>query len=138
MKKELGKEYGLKDRKNFLESNADAIESIGYMKPFDPEEIQQAKEILADESIAAAAINEQLAELKKEYAEKLKPINAEIARVLKCIKEGAEFVNEECYKIIDHEEGLTGYYNSFGDLVSCRAIRPEERQKTIFQLPKFV
>lgn len=133
MQKELGKEYPLVERVRFLESNADVVENIGYMKPFDPDEIQQQKEILAECSVKRNTLEEELKDIKDSYKEKIKPYTEQIQDCLKHIKEGSEYVKEDCYKFVDQEEGLVGYYNRHGDLVSVRQIKPEERQATLFQ-----
>lgn len=136
MQKELGKEYPLKERGRFLESNADGVEKISYMKSFDPDEIQQQKDILAENSVRLNTLVEELKAIKDSYKEKMKPYAQEIQECLKHIREGAELVDEECYKFIDQQERLVGFYNQFGDLVSVRQIKPEERQSTIFQVLK--
>lgn len=136
MKKELGKEYPLAERKAFLDSNADSIEEIDYMKSFDPDEIQQQKDMLAESSIKANTLEEELKDIKESYKERMKPHIKQIQECLKHIKEGAELVNEECFKFIDQEEGMVGFYNSFGDLVQVRQIKPEERQKKLFKFGK--
>ena len=49
------------------------------------------------------------------------------------LKNKSEFVNEQCYKFIDHDNGEVGFYNGDGMLVYQRGILPGERQKTIFE-----
>jgi hypothetical protein len=68
-----------------------------------------------------------LAELKHE----MEPLKQSKADLLKNIKTKAEFVNENCYKFVDFDERMVGYYNSEGLLVECRPIRPDEMQRTI-------
>ena len=125
-----------RSRKEFLDSNADAIENIGYMKAFDPDEIQQQKDILAESSIIVSTLEEELKSVKDSFKEQMKPHVETIQKCLKTIKEGAEYVKEDTYKFVDHEEGMVGFYNSFGDLVSIRQIKPEERQKVLFKFGK--
>ena len=40
---------------------------------------------------------------------------------------------EQCYKMIDREEGMVGYYDKYGILVLQRPMKREERQTTIMQ-----
>lgn len=54
-------------REQFIKDNADACENKGYMKAYTPEELQGHKEKLANVSI-------EISEIKKEYAERLKPL----------------------------------------------------------------
>ena len=55
--------------------------------------------------------------------------------LLENIKKGSEYVeNEECVKILYHEEKMAGYYNKLGELVYSRPIMPQEMQRTIFNI----
>ena len=40
---------------------------------------------------------------------------------------------EQCYKMIDREEGMVGYYDKYGILVLQRPLKREERQTTIME-----
>ena len=51
MDKFLGQEIPEKDRWQFLQDNADAVEEIGYTHRFTPDELAQKKESLAETSI---------------------------------------------------------------------------------------
>ena len=44
--------------------------------------------------------------------------------------------NEECVKILCHDEKMAGYYNKLGELVYSRPIMPQEMQKTIFSITR--
>ena len=56
-------------------------------------------------------------------------------KLLDHIKRGSEFVeNEECAKILFHEEKMAGFYNKLGELVYSRPIMPQEMQKTMFSI----
>ena len=136
MKKELGKELPLSERAMFLADNADAVENLGYMKSFEPDEVQSLKDQLAEAAIKVDTLKQELDDIKATYKDKMKPHQKIIGETLKNIKEGAEFVEEDCYKFIDHTEGMVGYYNKFGDLVQSRKIRADERQKTIFAIER--
>ena len=39
MEKILFAEYSAQERKNMLSDNADSMEEVGYMKPFNPDEM---------------------------------------------------------------------------------------------------
>lgn len=51
MDKFLGQEIPEKERWQFLQDNADAVEEIGYTHRFTPDELAQKKESLAETSI---------------------------------------------------------------------------------------
>lgn len=116
-----------------LKDNADKIEIKGYMKPFDENQIGQYKDCLAETSIQLNDLAEEKKEFLAEIKEKVKPLESDRKKILKDIKQRSAFVEEQCYMFIDHDRGEVGYYNANGDLVDSRGIRPEERQKTVFQ-----
>lgn len=135
MDKFLGQEIPEKDRWQFLQDNADAVEKIGYTHRFTPEELAQKKESLAETSIKINDIEVEKKEVMDGYKEQLKPLNEVKQTLLDNIKKGSEYrENEECAKILDHEEKMAGFYNTLGELVYSRPIMPQEMQKTIFNI----
>lgn len=137
MDKFLGQEIPEKDRWQFLQDNADAVEEIGYTHRFTPDELAQKKESLAETSIKINDIEVEKKEVMDGYKERLKPLNEEKQVLLENIKKGSEYVeNEECAKILVHEEKMVGYYNRLGELVYSRPIMPQEMQKTIFNITR--
>ena len=119
MDKFLGQEQPEEDRWQFIQDNADAIEEIGYTHRFTPEELAQKKEVM------------------QEYKKQLEPLLKQKKQLLEHIKKGSEFrENEQCAKILYHDERMVGYYNKLGELVYSRPIMPQEMQKTIFKTLK--
>lgn len=68
-----------------------------------------------------------------EFKLRKKPLETEKQELLANIKSKSEYVVEDCYKFCDHDEQMVGFYNKQGVLVDCRPMRPEERNRTIFQ-----
>ena len=135
MEKFLGQDMPESQRWDFLKDNADAVEKIGYMHRFTPEELAQKKELLSEACIKINDIEAEKKEIMDEFKERLKPYNAEKQELLKDIKNGSEYIeNAECVKILYHEEKMAGFYNKLGELVYSRPIMPQEMQKTIFTL----
>lgn len=135
MKRELGKDFQQgEERRQFLADNADAVEKKEYMRHFTPEELLKKKEGLSETCIYINDIEEELKEIKKEYAEKLKPLVRRKKRVLGELKKKAELVEEDCYKFIDVKAREVGYYNQNGDLIESRPAYSEELQTTLFQV----
>lgn len=135
MKRELGKDFQqAEERRQFLADNADAVEKKEYMRHFTPEELLKKKEGLSETCISINDIEEELKEIKKEYAEKLKPLVERKKRVLGELKKKAELVEEDCYKFIDAEAREVGFYNANGDLIESRPAYSEELQTTMFQV----
>ena len=133
MDKFLGQEIPEKERWQFLQDNADAVEEIGYTHRFTPDELAQKKESLAETSIKINDIEIEKKEAMETFKAELKPLNEEKLKLLENIKNGSEYrAHEKCVKILDHDEKLAGYYNKLGELVYSRPIMPQEMQKTIF------
>lgn len=135
MDKFLGQEIPEQERWKFLQDNADAVEKIGYTHRFTPEELAQKKERLAEVSITINDVEMEKKQAMEDFKERLKPLTEAKHELLDHIKRGSEFVeNEECVKILYHEEKMAGYYNRLGELVYSRPIMPQEMQKTIFNI----
>ena len=133
MDKHLGLEFeNLKERELFLKDNCDACETKGYMKPYTPEELQGHKEKLANVSIDIASIEAEMKLVVQEFKGRLKPLIEARNQMVGNIKSKAEYVSEICYKFVDQEERLTGYYNSEGVLIECRPSTADELQPNIF------
>ena len=135
--KTLGTEYKeLNERKLFLKDNCDAVETIGYMKPFDEEQISQMKTDLSEISIEINDIEEEKKSTSALFKLQLDPLNEQRKELLKGIKEKAEYVKDTVYKFIDTDTKPVEYYNDMGHLVSMRQATAEESQKTIFQIDR--
>ncbi len=135
MDKFLGQDIPETDRWQFLKDNADAVEEIGYMHRFTPDELAQKKESLAETSIQINDIETEKKEAMEDFKQQLKPLNETKQTLLENIKKGSEYLeNEECVKILYHEEKMAGFYNKLGELVYSRPIMPQEMQKTVFSI----
>lgn len=134
MTKALFQDMPEEKRAQMLSDNAESIEEIGYMKSFTEEEILSMKDDLAEVSIDINEIEIEKKQVTSEFKLKLKPLNDQKKATLTKIKNKAEFVKEECYKFIDHEEQMVTYYNRLGQVVEFRRIRPDEKQLKIFTL----
>lgn len=130
--KELGKEYPLEKREQFLSDNSDDVEKVSYSKAFSPEELAKQREDLTDAAIKLADIEEQKKEANAHFKELMKPLEQKKAVAIKNLKDKAMVVEEDCYKFFDEETKMVGFYNKEGDLVSSRPAFPDELQKTIF------
>lgn len=130
--KELGKEYPLEQREQFLSDNSDDVEKVSYSKAFSPEELAKQREDLTDAAIKLADIEEQKKEANAHFKELMKPLEQKKAVAIKNLKDKAMVVEEDCYKFFDEETKMVGFYNKEGDLVSSRPAFPDELQTTIF------
>lgn len=124
------------DKIQFLKDNCDEVEKLGYTRNFTQDELDGMKDDLADVSIDINDIEVEKKETNAEFKKRLDTLKDERKDLLEKIRTRSEFVNEECFKFIDHESETTGYYNKEGELVSTRRIKPEERQTNIRQFAR--
>lgn len=132
MEKTIGKEYPEIQRVQFLKDNCDKVEKKTYMRQFSREEILQKKEELSEVSIAISDIEDEKKEVLKEIRERLDPLVEQKKTLLTNIKQKAEEVKDECFKFIDTEERMVGFYNGDGDLIELRPAFADELQRTVF------
>jgi hypothetical protein len=132
MERELGQEYRGVERERFLKDNCDQVVEKGYMKPFESGELQKFKDDLAEVSIALNDIDEEKKEVMSVFKEKSKPLNEEMKELLMNIKQKAVFVSENCFKFIDRDEKMVGFYNSEGLMIESRPANADELQLSIF------
>lgn len=129
--KELGKDIALEERASFLEDNCDAVEEVTYSLAFEPEELALKREQLTDASIKIADIEEEKKEVMDGFKERLKPLQERKADAIKALRDKSQTVTEKCYKFLDEETKMVGFYNKEGNLVSSRPAFQRELQKTI-------
>ena len=129
--RELGKDIALEERAGFLEDNCDAVEEVTYSRAFEPEELALKREQLTDASIKIADIEEEKKEVMDGYKEKLKPLQTQREDAIKALRDKSQTVTEKCYKFLDEETKMVGFYNKEGNLVSSRPAFQKELQKTI-------
>lgn len=137
--KVLGQEYpaGL-ERENFLRDNCDGVEELDYTKELSKDRREELKETLVDKNVQLRdvkadkrAADEIYKEQDKGYKNQIKHLESENEEIAKTLKEKAEYVRENCFKIVDDETRTVGYYDREGVLRYTRPVRPEERQSTL-------
>jgi len=129
--RELGKDIALEERASFLEDNCDAVEEVTYSRAFEPEELALKREQLTDASIKIADIEEEKKEVMDGFKERLKPLQGQKSEAIKSLRDKSQTVTEKCYKFLDEETKMVGFYNKEGNLVSSRPAFQKELQKTI-------
>lgn len=137
MEKTLGKEYANPvQRIAFLKDNCDSVEEKGYMKPFTPEQIQQKKEGLAETSIKIHDIEVEKKEAMRGFKSSLTPLQETKKEILQDIKNKARYAKEICFKFVDNDDKMVGFYNEEGNLIEFRPATSDEMQATIFQISR--
>lgn len=129
--RELGKDIAIEEREQFLEDNCDAVEDVTYSRAFAPEELALKREQLTDSSIKIADIEEEKKEVMDGFKERMKPLQEQKADAIKALRDKSQTVTEKCYKFLDEDTKMVGFYNKEGNLVSSRPAFQRELQKTI-------
>lgn len=131
--KELGKDKPLDSRAAFLNDNCDATQEMTYTRQLTSEELAECREKLTDASIKLADIAEEKKLAMDAFKEEAKPYEEIRTKQIKKLKHKSEVITGLCYKFIDEETRMVGFYNKEGDLVDSRPAFADELQRNIFQ-----
>ena len=117
-------------RASAIRDNCDEIiPDYLYMRKFTEDEIIEYKDELSENSVDLDSLKTEMEEITKDIKNKMKPKKERLKYLLKCLREKAISVKDECYVL----KSDTNYciYNAEGELVFSRPLKPSERQKTI-------
>lgn len=70
-------------------------------------------------------MEDELAGIRAEYKSKIKPLDERIGKVRDELKAGGDYVKGDCFKFVDEDEGMVGFYTPEGYLLEQRAIRTD-------------
>ena len=133
MDSQLFQDLPLEERKEQLDANADAVEHLGYTRSLTSEEVDSLKEQLMSVQIKIDEKEDELKEKSKELKDAIRDLKTNRKKITGSLKTRAEYIEEDCYKMVDEERREVGYYNKEGILVYSRPARKDELQRTIFQ-----
>jgi len=134
MNKTLFQEYPPEQRQQMLEDNAEAVETVQYEKTITQEELFELKEKLSELSVKLNRLEEEKRKYNDYYKGEMKPLQKTVSEIIPILEKQSKFVEEECYKFVDEENGQTLYYNSNGELAKFRSMYPSEKQSNIFRI----
>lgn len=136
MAKQFMPELTPKERLSIMQENAAKIEQTIYQKALSQEELGVRREDLADNCIRLNKFEDELKEVKDDFKFKMDPLKVMNKRLLTEIKTKQTEVDGTLFHMANHEDGMMETYDNEGFLISSRRLRPEEKQGTIFSLPK--
>lgn len=122
------KDLSEEDRQSVLQGESIAIEEHGYMKPLSTEELAIKKDELANAAILKAIIEDELAEIKAQYKDKIEPLRITVGECIDAIKNKAVEVHGKVYKLADYENQMIHVVDPLGNVLNSRRMLPEERQ----------
>lgn len=134
MDAQLFQDLPLEERKEQLEANADAVEHLGYSRLLPSDEVDALKEQLSSTQIKLDDKQDELSAKAKALKDEIRGLKLVRKSITIMLRTRSEYVEEDCYKMIDGKRREAGYYNKEGILVYSRPARREELQKTIFQV----
>lgn len=121
----------LEERLIILRDSCEMVEDINYQKQFSPEQLEQKRVDLENVSIAISDLNQQKKEYMDSFRDEMKPLAQSHAKYISELKAKSAQVTEKCYKFIDEEDRMVGYYNGEGTLVYSRPATRDEINRTI-------
>jgi hypothetical protein len=125
-------EYTPEERINALRNHADKVEQTDYEKELTEEELIAKREEFVDNSIVVSKLEDELAEKKKEYKNKIEPIKLVNRCLQKEIKTKKKWVKGQLFHMADQVNSMMETWDESGELVSSRRLRPDEKQARLF------
>lgn len=121
------------ERVQCLQDNCNSIEKVAYNKSYPVEEVEEMRERLVQGAIKLKALKAEKKEVMKGYNDTIKGMESGLDDLTESLASGSRAVEEDCYKFVDYDERVVGYYNRDGVLIKQRPARKNELQKTIYR-----
>ena len=121
------------ERVQCLQDNCNSIEKVAYNKSYPVEEVEEMREQLVQIAIKLKTIKAEKKEVMKGYNDTIKGMESGLDDLTESLASGSCAVEEDCYKFVDYDERVVGYYNRDGVLIKQRPARKNELQKTIYR-----
>lgn len=121
------------ERADFFGINSTEVKDLTYMKPLTEEELNIRRDDLAQAAMQKSVLEDELAQVKKDYKDKIDPLTKSFSENLKAIKLKATEVTGPTHKIPDYENHAMHFVAPDGTVVNSRPMLPEERQYTIMR-----
>jgi molybdopterin converting factor small subunit len=123
------------ERLRILQINADKVETTTYEKELTEDELIAKREEFVDNSIVVSKLEDELAEKKKEFKNKIEPVKLVNRALQQEIKTKKKEVKGLLFQMADQVNSMMEVYDETGELVSSRRLRPEEKQTRLQAVP---
>lgn len=115
-----------------LKSISDQVETNHhFLRPYTLDEVKEKRESITNITMLIDEEENKLRAIVKEKRSSIMQKKAELKTIMKSVRDQAEEVIETVYLIADQEEGVMGYYDKSGTLISTRKLMPSERNLRI-------
>lgn len=123
-------------RLQLLRDNCDDSEETTYYKELSNDELDIKREELTQNLITIGQEDDLLDEARKKNKIVTKPLKDSNKHLLSEIRTRKSEVIGTIFHIADHDNGVMESFNELGEFVSSRRLKPEEKQKKLFNVPK--
>lgn len=131
--------YGEKsqaERLDLLKANCRTAEKQQVKVFFSEDDLAEMKSRLSEHSIERDKHEDELKEISTCIRAKIKSETKDIKGLLVYLKNKYEYQEQEVFEFDDQEQGLMLTYNSAGELINSRKLRPNERQTRMINISK--
>ena len=125
-----------KNREQYLEDTAHAIEEIDFNRDFAEHELEDIREGLGDLMVKLDKLDEERKEQADYFKSEMIPVKNEIKKLTIYLREGKRIVREKCYKFIDPQARRVQFFDKDGIMVYERDAFVSEMQTTIFSVQR--
>lgn len=120
------------ERKQKLEEFSQGKEKLTYMRSLTEAEIEYESRKLASLCRERNDLEQEKADINKEYGDKIKDVKAKIDGHTKTLIDGEKEESATCYKFINIDTREVGFYNKDGELVRVRPALDQDLQLDMF------
>ena len=122
MDKYILQELSEAERKQTLIDNADGVEEMGYTKPMTQKQIDDTKQLLAEETIQLKDVEAAKKTVDADYNSQIKTHKQNISEAAEMLKAKGKYVIGKVYKMVDLDAKRVGLYSPEGMLVTERLL----------------
>ena len=121
------------ERLQALINNADKVEETTYYKPLTEDELNEKREIIADNEIKLSDIAEEKKSVMQEFKDRTEPLTTQKQTILQEIRTKQVEVFGNVYHMVNYESGMMETFDKHGLLISSRRLKANEMQKNAFR-----
>jgi len=119
------------ERATLLATKAIGSDEITYTITMTPEEILAYRERLVGLALEKQAIDDEFSDVKESFKQRLKPVVRAFNETLSSLRTGTKAVFGIVHRVPDYDTRTVYFVTEFGEILSKRAMQPEERQLTL-------
>lgn len=121
-----------------LAENSEGKESYTYSKHLSELELQDLRENYTEKQIEIMKHDEALQAAKDAHKAATKLLKNEASANIRSLRLKAIEVEEEVWRMPNHESGFMEYVNDQGEVVGTRRLKPDEKQGNVFNMRRAV